>query len=141
MGSFPEEASFDHLTHLNLSDCLQVDDVTLERFVQTAPNLRTLNLDSLNNLTSLSLSHLGLWCLVLERLSLRNCACFEDESIYLLFNSVPTLLIMLSRFPSPSLKPTDIQVHRSNVRALFAATSNFNRTLALDKKRLYGLVN
>ncbi len=129
---------------------------------------RTLNLDSLNNLTSLSLTNLGVWCLLLEDLLLRNCACFEDESIVMLLGLVPALFIevalhrthththththtarcaltrpppQLSRFPSPTLKPHNLRVHRSTVKAAFAATNNDHRASALDKKRLYGLVN
>jgi hypothetical protein len=136
----PEEASFERLTRLNLSECLQVDDVTLERFVLTSPNLQYLNLDSLNQLTNTSLAHIGLWCLVLEKLSLVNCACFEDESLLLLLAAVPTLMIELSRFPNASLK-VDIVVHRSNASITFAQVGNAHRIQALEKKRLYGLVN
>lgn len=137
---FPEEVSFERLTRLNLSECLQVDDVTLERFVQAAPNLQLLNLDSLNQLTSSSLSHIGLWCLALERLSLCNCACFEDEFILRLLETVRPLFIELSRFPSPSLK-VDVVVHYSNVTSTFAEVGNVHRLQALEKKRIYGLVN
>lgn len=138
--SFPEEGLYTGIKKVDLSDCFQVDDMTMERMAQLCPNVSQMHLCSLNNLTSATLGYLSTWCQMLQDLSLLNCACFEDEAIVALLNAIPVLFIQLSRFPSPSFKPVDHVVHRTNVNVIFSSVSNGHRVEALEKKKLYGLI-
>ena len=135
--SFPEDGVFSRLTRLNLSECVQMDDVAIDRVAQLCPSLRQLDLSSLNSLSSLSLLHLSVWCLVLEELTLLNCACFEDEGLSQTLSALPLLMIYISRFPNPTLKPVDVWIHRHNVRNILTGISNTNRLMALEKRKLY----
>ncbi len=135
--SFPEDGLFGGITRLNVSDCLQMDDVAIDRVAQLCPNLKHLDLGALNNLTSLALSHVALWCSSLEELSLLNCACFEDEGLHLLLSSLQLLFIHISRFPSATLKSVDLWIHRGNAQAMLTSISNANRLVALEKRKIY----
>jgi hypothetical protein len=136
--SFPEEGLYSSMTRLCVSDCLQVDDMAVERLVQLCPNLRVLDLSSLNSLTSMSLSHVATWCLLLEELILLNCACFEDESLNMMLAALPLIFMRISRFPNSINTPVDFTVHQGNVRQVLTGISNHNRLQALEKKKLFG---
>jgi hypothetical protein len=135
--SFPEDGLFAGIRRLSLSDCVQMDDVAVDRVAQLCPNLKFLDLGALNNLTSLALAHVALWCSSLEELSLLNCACFEDEALNQVLAALPLLFLHISRFPNTTLKPVDLWVHFGNAQAVLTSISNTCRLMALDKRKIY----
>ena len=135
--SFPEDGLFAGVRRLSLSDCVQMDDVAVDRVAQLCPNLKFLDLGALNNLTSLALAHVGLWCSGLEELALLNCACFEDEGLSQVLAALPLVFLHISRFPNATLKPVDLWIHRGNAQSVLTTVSNSCRLLALDKRKIY----
>lgn len=135
--SFPEDGLYARLSRLNLSECFQLDDVAIDRVAQLCPNLKALDLGSLNGLSAVSFSSISLWCCVLEELSLLGCAFFDDEALLTLLRSMPLLMVHASRFPVVTLKPFDVWLSRSNAVEIMSATSNHNRLMALEKHKLY----
>jgi hypothetical protein len=98
---------------------------------------KSLDLSLINGLSAVALSSLSLWCCALQELSLLGCACFEDEALLQMLRTMPLLMLHVSRFPQPSLKPVDVWLHRNNAQETVTTISNHNRLMALEKHKLY----
>lgn len=138
---FPEHEYFQSLTNLNLSECIQLNDLAIRRIIEICPELRKLYLNNLNNLTEVSLQCLPIGCPQLEELYLLYCSCFYDDSIKNLLRTMPKLFISLTRYSDSDLNGVSKEVHVTTVDEIFGTFPNTFRERAFDKtrKKLFGV--
>ena len=138
---FPETVYFPLLHSLNLADCIQLNDFAIRRITESCPNLLSLCLSNINNLTATSLDAIGLSCLQLEDLNLQQCTCFPDDPMSELLHNLPKLFLTVTRFTDADLRGVTKEVHFSNVARVFAEYPNTYRERAYDRtrRRMYGM--
>lgn len=132
---FPETGYFPFLQSLNLADCIQLNDFAIRRITESCPNLKRLELNSLNNLNAASLDAIALCCPLLEELYLISCGCFKDESIKNLLKVMPKLFIQVTRYIDSDLRGIVKEVHCTTVDTIFARFPNTFREKAMERTR------
>eukprot|EP01090_Pellita_catalonica_P000509 TRINITY_DN10350_c0_g1_i1.p1 TRINITY_DN10350_c0_g1~~TRINITY_DN10350_c0_g1_i1.p1 ORF type:complete len:619 (-),score=76.36 TRINITY_DN10350_c0_g1_i1:42-1751(-) len=130
---FPDEAYLPDLTALNLSECIQVNDVCVKKITMSCPNLRKFELNNVNALSGDALKAIAIGCPMLGELYLISCSCFTDNEIRKLLKSMPNLFVQVTRYTDFELREYIKEVHALTVDETFMRYPNNFREKAFEK--------
>mmetsp|Transcript_14316 Transcript_14316/g.19863 ORF Transcript_14316/g.19863 Transcript_14316/m.19863 type:complete len:729 (-) Transcript_14316:56-2242(-) len=122
---FPE--SFPNLRVLDLSDCIQLQDSVIQKISESAPFLRTLRLNRLNNITKVSLEAISQHCRLLEECELKGCVCFPDDELKFFMKKLPLMFLTVTRYTKRDTVGIEKEVHYSNADDVFQHYPNLHR--------------